>query len=158
MNARRIVNLDYTNLQTAARIMEVMRLAYQVEAEILGAVDFPPLYRTAEQIASTEDVSFIGIYIDEALAAVAELNFEVAGNLHIDSLVVRPECFRRGLGSALLQHAIDTYFTRTMSVSTGAANEPALLLYMSKGFCEHHRWTAPGGIAMITLKRAAGGD
>lgn len=128
-------------------------MAYRIEAEILGIQNFPPLYRKVEEIAATDDATFCGIHVTGILAAVAEINFLESGNVHIDSLVVRPDYFRRGLATALLQHIFSTYFTHTMSVSTGAKNQPALSLYGAQGFKEHSRWFANDGVAMITLKR-----
>jgi len=134
----------------AEAIRAVMVEAYRVEAVILGVRDFAPLHRTAAQIAAT-DALFLGISLEDTLAAVAEVESSEPGHLHISSLVVLPSQFRRGLGSALVRHILDTT-SDDVTVSTGVRNQPALSLYTSHGFREDRRWTTRDGIAMITLR------
>lgn len=155
MSIFRVINLDHSDRKVASEIHAVMSLAYKVEAEILGMQNFPPLHRRIEEIVTSDDESFRGIFVEGILAAVVEINFLEPGNVHIDSLVVRPDYFRRGLATALLQHIFRSYFAHTITVATGARNQPALLLYGSQGFKENLRWSANDCVAMITLKRLA---
>jgi len=95
-----IQRLDHTNKTTAVSIRAVFQKSYAVEAELLGAVDFPPLQRTVDNFLASEHV-FFGFYMDEHLAAVIEVaTFEDAK--HIQSLVVLPRFFRLGIASGLL--------------------------------------------------------
>ena len=155
MQAPAVVRLDHTAPPVAAAIHAVMMAAYCVEAEILGVEDFPPLRRTAEQIAGAAG-RFVGIAVAGTLAAVAELEAGEPGGVRISSLVVHPEYFRRGLARALLRDVIRTHPFDDVTVSTAAGNRPALLLYAGAGFHDHRRWATDDGIPMVTLRRGAG--
>jgi GNAT superfamily N-acetyltransferase len=146
-----VSHLDNADPQVAAAILEVMIAAYSVEAEILGIVDFPPLRRTAEQIAAAR-TAFLGVNVEGVLAAVAELDRSDARSATIDSLVTDPGHTRHGLATALLRHIAAEESGREITVSTAAGNGPALLLYATAGFVGQSRWRTAGGIAMVTLR------
>ena len=136
----------------AEEIRLLMFASYQVEADLLGAADFFPLSRTAHHIATAE-VLFWGIYEEGVLAAVLELEDLDPTHAHINSLVVHPAHFRRGMASALLQQIIHQRPTQRLTVSTGVLNHPALALYAAQGFAVERHWATPDGIAMVTLGR-----
>ena len=136
----------------AADVHRVMREAYRVEAEILGVADFVPLRRTVEEIRSARS-TFLGIYLERRLVAVAELERSLEGPVHVASLVVLPAHFRRGLATALLHRVIAAHGTGPLTVSTGLRNTPALRLYEGLGFRESRRFRTEDGIPMVTLLR-----
>jgi GNAT superfamily N-acetyltransferase len=149
----RIEVLDHADPAVARAIHAVMQAGYAVEAQLLGVIDFVPLSRTVERIRRAP-ATFLGIRADDGrLDAVLELEDVDPGHVHIGSLVVRPERFRAGLASALLEHVLALHATRRLTVSTGVANAPALALYAREGFAELERWTTEDGFPMITLQR-----
>ena len=150
-----VVQLPHEEPAMAEKIRAVMFQAYLVEAELLGVPDFVPLRRTAEEIASSEAL-FLGISAEGTLAAVAEVARPEPHRIHIDSLVVRPSRFRRGLGRAMVRHIVSANPSNPITVSTGVRNQPALLLYTSQGFREHRLWSTNDGIPMVTLLRTPG--
>lgn len=153
-----IALLDHRAPGVAASIHAVMIAAYRVEAELLDCADFVPLRRTRAKIAGALS-RFHGARIgddrnDGVLAGTIEI--EPASGLtptNIASLVVLPSHFRRGIGRALVRHAIGLHGDAPITVSTGVANAPALALYEGLGFTAARRWTTPDGIAMVTLVR-----
>jgi ribosomal protein S18 acetylase RimI-like enzyme len=151
-----ISELNHTDPAVAEQIRQIMFDAYSVEAAILGVENFVPLHRTVNHIART-DASFLGISMDGTLVAVAEVERGEGRQIHIGSLVVRPSHFRKGLGSALVRHILETHGDGDITVSTGAANRPAIQLYETHSFEEHRRWQTPDGIPMITLLRKRNG-
>jgi GNAT superfamily N-acetyltransferase len=157
VNRPDVVELDPTDPAVAEAIRGVMAAAYEVEATLLGVVDFPPLRRTAAQVAAS-DASFRGVWDGDTLAAVAEVERHASGQVHLGSLVVLPTHFRRGLASALLRSVLDTCPHDDLTVSTGVRNEPALRLYAAHGFADFRRWTTADGIPMVTLRRARQSD
>ncbi|MCA9244437.1 MAG: GNAT family N-acetyltransferase [Phycisphaerales bacterium] len=148
--------LAHTTPDIAHKIHAVMTAAYAVEAEILGVSDFAPLRRSAEHIASSSS-AFIGVRDDDVyerpLIAVAEIEADERGGTNIAALVTAPTHFRRGHATRLLGWIID-HCDRPLTVSTGAANAPALQLYERFEFVESHRWTTECGIPMVTLARS----
>ena len=71
--------------------------------------------------------------------------------LEIARLFVAPEWFRRGIGSALVQRAIDAAGGRAMVVGTGWTNAPALALYERFGFVRRD----PAATGYVLLDRPA---
>ena len=152
VNATSVSRISHSQPSAAAAIHRVMTEAYRVEAALLGVADFPPLRRTAAQVAASTG-TFLGISVAGTLAAVAELELPAAGGVHIASLAVRPAHFRRGLASALLRHVREMPACDEVMVSTAAGNGPALALYAAHGFREQRRHTTPDGVEVITLRR-----
>lgn len=90
--------------------------------------------------------------------AVTEIEQPEPDRIHIGSLGVHPDCFRRGFGRGLLERVVDRFPGRRITVSTGAANAPAIRLYEGLGFAIAKRWATPKeGIPMVTLERAPRG-
>ena len=80
--------LDLTDAATAERVLAVQRLAYAVEAELIGFDGIPPLHEDLEALMTTEEY-WLGRYVDaELVAAVA---YELPDPATIDpSLAANP--------------------------------------------------------------------
>jgi len=142
--------LDPTQRGVAEEIHRVLQASYQVEGRLLGIEDFPPLRRTVAEIRRAT-TTFHGIRVEKDLAAVAELEATSEESAHINAFVVHPRFFRRGLGRALLLSLQGLPRSARLTVSTAAANEPALALYALSGFHKERDWEQPFGLAMVTL-------
>jgi len=106
---------------------------------LLGARDFPPLHRTVQDIAQSNE-TYVGVYEGQCLVGVLGFSPGSGGiGLNIDSLVVSPGHQRRGVARALLAEFVAQHRTRELTVQTGAKNAPALALYASFGFKEFKR-------------------
>jgi ribosomal protein S18 acetylase RimI-like enzyme len=141
--------LDHYSENVAIQIHDVFQLSYKVEARLVGVDDFPPLRRKASLIQSSSS-QFLGQRIDGDLAAVVEFS-ESGEELSIDSLVVHPQYFRRGLASQLLQSLLARIPWKIADVDTAAANKPAIELYRKFGFSESRRWETADGIEKVKL-------
>lgn len=132
-----------------ARLLVVQRASYAVEAELIGYPDLPPLHEAAEQLAACEEDIWLCVQDGEIVGAVGLQDDGDA--LVIARLFVAPRAFRRGVGTALVRHAIDRAGRRPMRVGTGACNAPALALYQREGF------VLPAGAASgyVLLERPA---
>lgn len=149
--------LDLSDPAVAERLHAVHRAAYAQEAELLGARHFPPRERTLEQLRAGSD-SWLGVRRDAALAgAIAIEPGDTPGSLHIAALVVAPEHQRFGLGRRLVEAVIERAGLGSLTVSTGAANKPALALYAALGFVEERRSTVGfEALPVIRLRRSSG--
>ena len=143
--------LDHSSGNVANQIYDVFQLSYKVEARLVGVEDFPPLRRSAANIQSSSS-HFLGQRIGINLAAVIEYTHGGEA-LSIDSVVVHPQYFRRGLASELLQYLLAKYQWQNACVETAAANIPALVLYQKLGFSESKRWKTADGIDKVHLMR-----
>lgn len=145
-----IKKLPHRELQIAWELMALFKASYAVEAELLGATDFPPLQRKLESYMQSDN-DFYGYFSEGNLAAAAEIDAG-ADTTHIQSLVVHPDYFRRGIGSALVHFVFDTYPAKVFTVETGAANDPATELYRKCGFKELYQYETDHGIRKVRFE------
>lgn len=144
-----IQTLDHKDQQVAQSIRSVFQASYAIEAKLLNATDFPPLKRALEEYLESRN-TFYGYYLAEDLAGVVEVKVEES-NTHIQSLVVHPRFFRQGIGSALVQFVLENYNTKTFTVETGLANEPAKDLYYGFNFRKVKEYDTEFGIRKIAF-------
>ena len=146
----RIACLDHTDPAIATDIHSVMMMAYGVEAKLLGISDFPPLRRARNDISRAES-SFIGSFLCNELAGVLEYEMHQEARIGIAAVVVLPNFFRLGLGTALVRHIIQTLKGARIEVCTAAANAPALSLYRQQKFDIAGSWIGDDRIAVVKL-------
>ena len=146
-----ITKLDNANDFIAQQIYTIFQRSYKIEAELIGTLNFPPLSRTRNDIQSSQ-THFYGLYIDELLAGAIELAISNEG-LEINSLVVDPDHFRKGIADKLIRYAL-THDIATAIVETAVVNEPAIKLYKKHGFVEFKRWTPEHGIEKLAMVKS----
>lgn len=146
-----IQKLNHHKPQMAVEIRKIFQDSYAIEAEILKAVDFPPLKRTLPEYCESK-TDFYGFYTNHILSAVVELNIN-NDSIHIQSLVVDPQYFRQAIASQLLQFVIENFNTPLLTVETGLNNTPAVLLYEKHGFVEIDQFDTNHGIRKVKFKR-----
>ncbi|MBM7840015.1 ribosomal protein S18 acetylase RimI-like enzyme [Alkalihalobacillus xiaoxiensis] len=130
-----IKRIDIQVREVAEQIYQLQRKSYQVEAELIQFECLRPLVETIEQLRSTEEIFFSYVVKGQIIGAISiERN---KTTIDICRLMVDPSYFRRGIARQLLQHIeSSTPSIYHYSVSTGAANKPAIKLYESVGFCK----------------------
>jgi ribosomal protein S18 acetylase RimI-like enzyme len=127
--------LDLTQRRVASAILKLQRRAYRIEAELIGSDEIPPLRETFEDLQASKE-TFLGAYLDGRLAGAISWRVN-AGVLDLHRLVVDPNYFRAGVGTALVRGALAAEPNATRAiVQTGASNEPAKRLYRREGFKE----------------------
>lgn len=147
-----ITVLEHTDPLVAEEIYELFQVSYQIEADMVGTDNFPPLQRRSIAIQKSEN-KFYGLRIENELAGVIELAIENE-ELHICSLVVSPNHFRKGVGKSLIEFAFELHPTRKSLVETAAVNEPAISLYERMGFEEDLTYMTSVGILKIRMRRS----
>lgn len=138
-----IIPLDNENSEIAKKIREIFQISYAVEAKLLNATNFPPLKRPIEGFIESNN-TFFGFVKTEQIAGVIEI--DPSKYVHIQSLVVDPKFFRKGIARKLLEFIFANYDSKLFTVETGAKNTPANKLYQRFGFEEVKEWQAEFGI------------
>ncbi|MFC3898171.1 GNAT family N-acetyltransferase [Lentzea rhizosphaerae] len=139
--------LDLTDDTVLHELWTVQRLAYAVEAELIGFDGIPPLHESLEELRSSGE-TFLGLYDEEGL--VGAVSYQLDGStVDICRLVVHPRAHRRGIASKLL----DSLPAGPQIVSTGTKNEPALRLYRKRGFVETGEFEVAPGVTITSLSR-----
>jgi ribosomal protein S18 acetylase RimI-like enzyme len=146
-----IKKLHNHKLETSTQIHTVFQLSYKVEAELLGAKEFPPLKRTTESYLDSHN-DFYGYFENDELAGIIEIEL-TDQHIDINSLVVVPKFFRRGIGRKLLEFVINTYESSHFMVETGVENTPATALYKKMGFREIKQWDTDFGVRKIRFEK-----
>ena len=146
-----IVKINNKENKIAEEIRAIFQASYAVEAEMLKAVDFPPLQRTVSQFLKS-DSKFYAYYLTKNIAGIIEIenNEDLT---HIQSLVVYPKYFRNGIGSKLVQFILDNYKSKIFTVETGIDNHPAIKLYKSFGFQEQAQWDTNHGVRKVRFQK-----
>jgi ribosomal protein S18 acetylase RimI-like enzyme len=148
--------IDHEDVGTASELLALQLRAYAQEAELPGAIYFPPLERTVEEIQSCAE-SFRAAVLDGKMVGAASVWDDEEGlGTNLASLVVDPPFQRRGIGRALLASVVATHGGGDLTVQTGVKNIPALALYREYGFIELRRWlVGREPLELVKLARAA---
>ena len=144
-----ITKLENMNKDVADKIYTVFQNSYQVEAQLIGTLNFPPLSRGVKDIENSIN-EFYGFIVDGCLAAVVEIAMENK-HLEINSLTVDPKYFRKGIASKLISFILNGFDATIITVETAVVNEPAIILYKKHGFVEFKRWTPSHGIEKLAM-------
>ncbi|NOQ70605.1 MAG: GNAT family N-acetyltransferase [Crocinitomix sp.] len=145
-----IEKLQNTDLATAEKMKAVFQVSYAIEAKLLNAVDFPPLKRQLEGYTECAN-DFFGFMVNDQIAGVIEID-EKETAMHIQSLVVDPQFFRRGIAKKLIEHVLRSSKATLITVETGSANGPACALYKKNGFKEIKHYDTDHGIRKVCFE------
>ncbi|MDW3220065.1 MAG: GNAT family N-acetyltransferase [Acidimicrobiales bacterium] len=144
-----IRRIDPADDQLTDRIVEIQRAAYTVEAELIGFDRIPVLQETAADVRHQRGLTWLGAFVDDALAGVIAWTQD-GDTVDIDRLAIDPAFARRGLGRGLVR-AVPA--ARETTVSTGAANAPAVALYVGEGFTRGEDTELAPGVFMAHFRR-----
>jgi len=146
-----IKKLQNHTLDVAEQIHSLFQLSYAVEAKLLKSDNFPPLKRPLESYLKNDTLFFAYLDNDE-FVGIIEIK-QGTNNTNINSLVVNPNYFRRGIARKLIAFVFSTFESESFTVETGLNNFPANELYKKLGFIEIKQWDTDFGIRKIRFKR-----
>jgi ribosomal protein S18 acetylase RimI-like enzyme len=147
-----IKQLQNNEVEIAHQIHTVFQVSYAVEAKLLNAIDFPPLKRSLESYLQSDTI-FFGFFANKELAGVVEIE-DSTDYTSINSLVVHPNYFRRGIARKLATFAFNQFKSKLFMVETGVDNEPAIKLYKKLGFKEVKQWDTDFGIRKVLFEKS----
>ena len=134
----------------AQSIVDLQRVAYDLEAELIGYASLPPLADTPPDIMASNE-RFFGTFLAESLAGMIACE-ETRDGLLISRLCVHPDHARLGVGSRLVRHVV-AQAGSAVSVTTAPANHPAIALYTRLGFQPISHFSSGDGLALVMLRR-----
>ncbi|MGH3941909.1 MAG: GNAT family N-acetyltransferase [Pseudonocardiaceae bacterium] len=147
--------LDLSDEDTVQQVWKLQRMAYEVEAELIGYDGIPPLHESLDQLRTCGEF-FLGRYEETGLTGAVSWTRPDGGTLDICRLMVHPRAHRSGIATALLNVLDALEPAERTIVSTGTANIPALALYRNRGFVPTgEQQIAPGITTTQLIRRAA---
>jgi ribosomal protein S18 acetylase RimI-like enzyme len=125
--------VDIALQSEAVRVLELQRVSYQIEADLIGSSLIPPLRETLPELQSCGEV-FHGWF--ESSRLLGFISHKLKDHvLDIHRVAVHPDGFRRGIARQLLEFVLNLEPSATRAiVQTGSLNIPACKLYLSFGF------------------------
>jgi ribosomal protein S18 acetylase RimI-like enzyme len=113
-------------------VLEVQHASYAIEAQLISYPQLPPAHETLAALQRCGEELWLCEEDGELLGAVGLEHAD--DELLIARLFVAPSAFGRGVGTALVQKALDESHGRRVRVGTAALNAPALAVYERLGF------------------------
>lgn len=129
------MTISRANVEDAAAILALQRLAYQSEARIYDNPDIPPLKQTLEELQS-ELICKVCLKAQiEDLIIGSVRGFLREETAFIERLIVHPNFQRQGLATELMRH-VETHFAQAQrfELFTGHKSEGNLRLYHRLGY------------------------
>ncbi len=142
-----IIHIDNQAIYNAKEIHYIFQSSYKIEADIINAVDFPPLNRSINDFLGCNNL-FYGYYYEDELVGIIEIKNKNTSS-HIQSLVVRPDHFRKSIASNLLKFTLENSKYKIFTVETAVDNLPAIYLYQKFLFKEVKKWNTNHGIRKV---------
>jgi ribosomal protein S18 acetylase RimI-like enzyme len=143
--------LDNKNSVAAEQIVKLQKASYKVEAELIGFMQIPPLLELPEDILNSEE-TYYGYFVEGNLGGIISYTID-KGVLDICKVAVHPDFFKRGIATKLIKLVEQVDGIKSIIVSTGLKNEPAVKLYTSLGFVETHVCEVAQGVHIIHFEK-----
>jgi ribosomal protein S18 acetylase RimI-like enzyme len=145
-----IEKVNHKREEVAEQLYTIWQASYLVEKEMIGAEVFPPLDRLVHDFQGAENV-FYAYVINHEFTGVIEVA-QIEDYIHLQSLVVHPAHFKKGIATVLIKHVMETHTSAKYSVETGYENVPAKRLYESFEFRETKVYDTDYGVKKIRFE------
>jgi N-acetylglutamate synthase-like GNAT family acetyltransferase len=122
-------------IENAGEILDLQKLAYLSEAEIVDDFTIPPLHQTIDEIRSEFDHQiFLKVELENRIVASVRCYLEKE-TCHIGKLIVHPDCQNSGIGTKLL-NAAEKQFpdAERYELFTGQKSKKNLHLYEKNSY------------------------
>ncbi|WP_026585405.1 GNAT family N-acetyltransferase [Bacillus sp. J33] len=146
-----IKEINILRQKNAEEVLALQTLGYQVEADLIGYANIPPLKDSAETLQQCEE-TFLGYYINGKLCGAISVK-DGNGVLDIHRLFVHPNHFRKGIAQKLLNFIQNRIGLEKMIVTTGSKNFPAVALYEKNGFKKVEEIRVDESLTLTSLEK-----
>ncbi len=129
-----IKEIDIRDAEVAKQVYDLQQLAYKVEADLIKNDKIPYLTQGLSDLMRTENETFLA-YLDDEERIMAVFSYQIIndGVLDVHRFMVHPSLFRQGVGSLLIDYAMEHNLLRKIIAQTGAKNTPAIEFYKRNG-------------------------
>jgi ribosomal protein S18 acetylase RimI-like enzyme len=134
------VIISYANINDAQEILDLQKLAYQIEAKRYNDYTLPPLTQTLEEIQTDfQKMAFLKAVIEGKI--IGSVRAYLADNTcFIGRLIVHPDFQNQGVGTKLMNEIEDRFKqAKRFELFTGHKSEGPLHIYHKLGYQEFKR-------------------
>jgi ribosomal protein S18 acetylase RimI-like enzyme len=150
----KIMQIKAAAFKDSPEILELQKLAYLSEAELINDYSIQPLTQTLEDLQNEFDKSIVLKLINEDSNEIigSVRAYEENKHVYIGKLIVHPNYQNNGFGTNLLK-AIETSFkNKTFELFTSSKSERNLYFYKKNGYKEYKREKISGNIFVFMEK------
>jgi ribosomal protein S18 acetylase RimI-like enzyme len=146
-----IKEINIRDRKAAEEVLSVQIPSYKVEAELIECSDIPPLKDTVDTLQKCGE-TFFGYYLNEGLCGAISLKDE-NNTIDIHRLIVHPDHFRKGIAQKLLEFIERIEGIKSLIVSTGSKNTPAINFYEKNGFKKVNQIIVNENLSLTSLEK-----
>lgn len=96
------------------------------------------------RLAFAGSLKVLGAWVDDILVGVIRVVGDGASIVYIQDILIRPECQRKGIGTALMKQILDTYSGVYQKCLSTDNTEKTVAFYRSLGFYKLDDWDCCG--------------
>ena len=129
-----IMNASFGDLE---KILELQRLSFQSEADLLGMPNIPPMIQTLDDLTSeySNGTSFFKMCLDDVIIGSVRIRENPeADKVYIGRLMIHPSYRRRGYGTMLLKEVESLFPGRCYELFTSLKSAGNIRLYEKLGY------------------------
>jgi ribosomal protein S18 acetylase RimI-like enzyme len=147
------MEIQKANPQDLFKILELQKLAYLSEAELLSDYSIQPLTQTLEELEK-EYSKYVILKMENENKIIGSVRaYEENNRVYIGKLIVHPNFQNKGYGSKLLNTIETQYKNKTYELYTSSKSERNLYLYKKNGYKEFKRQKMTEEYDMIYLEK-----
>ncbi len=121
-------------IDDAREILQLQKLAYQIEAKRYNDYNISPLKQTLEEIMEQfKSYIFLKAVSDGEIIGTVRAH-EDKDTCYVGKLAVRPDMQNRGIGTALMQEIEKCYKSKRFELFVGAKSDNNIHLYKKLGY------------------------
>jgi N-acetylglutamate synthase-like GNAT family acetyltransferase len=148
------IAIEKASVEDAEEILELQKLAYVSEAEILSDFTIPPLHQSINEILTEFDHQiFLKVERENRIIGSARC-FLKEGTCHIGKLIVHPDYQNRGIGTRLL-FAAEKQFPDAdrYELFTSRLSEKNLHIYEKNGYIRFKTKIISDKLTLVFLEK-----
>ena len=149
-----MIEISPANVEDAAAILALQRLAFQTEAPVYDDFTLPPLTESLKDLEAQFSRKRFLKAVERGQIIGSVRGFLDAATLHVQRLIVHPDYRRRGVGAALLSR-IETAFpaARRFELFTGHKSTGNLRLYERLGYRAFRQERVNEKVTLVFLEK-----
>ncbi len=127
-------DIKKADIDDSEDILEIQKLAYQIEAKHYNNYDIPPLKQTVQELKKQfQDHTILKAISDNKIVGTVRA-YEKESTCYIGRLAVHPDMHNNGIGTALMNAIEDRYNPLRYELFTGSESIKDIYIYEKLGY------------------------